>query len=147
MLSEAPTGTPAVLALDRRDQLLVLREPLRLEARLLLREVAGVLRVELVVVADNRVDHQLHVRRRVPAVGVAAGLDPDEIADVEDDSSRDGIRCDQLVRPGVVADAVHDHHPRTRDRARVGGGRLVVVRVGRGTRDHAADLNPVAAEL
>ena len=78
---------------------------------------------------------------------VAARLDPDEVADVEHDAPVHGVGGEQLVRPRVVADAVDDRELRAGERARVGGGRLVVVRIGRRARDHARDVHAVAAEL
>ncbi len=148
MLSDAPTGMPPNRRLIVAIKLLYCARPCVSNADSCRLEVAGVLRVELRVVVHDRRDHLLHVRRRVPAVRVAAvGLDADELPDVEHDAAAQRAGGDEPRRPRVVADPVLDHHPGAGDRAGVDGGGLVVVRVGRRVRDDARDVDAVAAEL
>src|SRR5205823_3688305 len=103
--------------------------------------------VELPIGLHDRVDRALHVPRRVPEVGVAAGLCAHEIADGDHVAAGYRVRVYQLGRPRVVAHAVHQRELGLGEGARVGWGGLVVVRVGGRVVDQARDLHAVAAEL
>jgi hypothetical protein len=101
----------------------------------------------LPVRGDDRVDHLGDGRGVVPLVRVVALLQADDVADVEHDAARDRVCVEQLGRPAVVADPVHDHDLRAGQRARVARGRLVVVRVGVRVDDQARHRHLRARQL
>ena len=83
----------------------------------------------------------------VPEVRVAALRDADQPAHVENPAVGDRVGGHQLGRPGVVPGAVLDEVAGAGDRPRIGGGGLVVVRVGVGIFDDAGHLDPDGAYL
>src|SRR5439155_27157448 len=136
-----------IFRLDVGDEAVVPAQVLGLEVLALLREVAGVARVELGVVGGDPGDDLVYVVRGVPAVRVAALPDADQVADGEHGPVAGRVGVDHLLGARVVAVAVDDHVPRRGDRAGVGGGRLVAVGVGVGLADDGGDLDAVRAEL
>ena len=140
-------GRSRVLRLYLGDEGVVPSEARRLERRPLPIEVRSVGGIELLVLAGDRVDHLLDVHRGIPAMRVPVRRHPDERADIEDVTPRNGVRIDEPLGPGVVADAVLDHEVRRRNRSRVFGRRLIVVRIRVGVVDDARHGHAVAAEL
>ncbi len=111
-------------------------------------EVGGVGRPEGLVVGRDPVDHGVDVGRRVPPMGVVTVL---QARRGRPRAARRragaGLASTRFVDPRVVAEPVADHVAGGGHAAGVGGGRLVVVGIGGGVVDQAADLHPVASEL
>ena len=59
------------------------------------REIPCILWGELGVVSLNRADHALHIAWGVPAVRVAARVDPKQVADVEHDPAGNRVELQE----------------------------------------------------
>ena len=137
---------PGEATLDRRQSGAVAGER-GLDRTVALGEVGGLGRLDALVGRRQLVDDLEDVGRVVPKVGIAAGRHVHERADVDDGPPICRVGREQLRRPGVVPRPVHDHEAGLGEGPGVGGGALVVVRIGVRVVDDARDLRLASAEL
>src|SRR5439155_25745973 len=74
-------------------------------------------------------------------------LQAEQLADVQHEPAARGARTQHLRGPVVIAEAVDDYHAGARQRAGIGGGRLIAVRICVRVDDDAANVRPAAGEL